>query len=81
MLDHLAGRPPVRARWSWPQPGPAGPLHPLLAALEAGAASAQEVARRLARPLGEVMGLLSEAELAGRVRRLPGAQYEVTRVH
>jgi DNA processing protein len=80
VLDHLAGRPPIRAM-ELARPGPAEPTSPVLAALEAGASSAQEVARRLSRPLGEVMGLLSEAELAGRVRRLPGAQYEVTRAH
>ncbi len=78
VLDHLAGRPPAIP----PLPAePVGPFSPLLAALEAGAVHAQDVARRLALPLGEVMSLLSQAELAGQVRRLPGAQYEVTRAH
>ena len=81
VLDHLAGRPPAGRR----EPVAAGPGGTLLAACwppsSEGAWSAQDVARRLALPLGEVMSLLSEAELAGRVRRLPGAQYEVTRAH
>jgi predicted Rossmann fold nucleotide-binding protein DprA/Smf involved in DNA uptake len=53
----------------------------LVGALGERARSAAEVASQLALPLAQVMGLLSAAELAGEVRRLPGGRYEVSRVH
>jgi DNA processing protein len=78
VLDYLAGRSPVIP--VDPVAEPEGPLSPLLAALASGAADAQQVARKLMLPLTEALALLSRAEIEGRVRRLPGAQYEVTRV-
>jgi len=44
-----------------------------------GTASAEGLALKLQRPLGEVLGVLTEAELKGRVRRLPGGRFEVPR--
>jgi DNA processing protein len=51
----------------------------LLLFLLEGAATAEALALKLHRPLGEVLGVLSEAELNGRVRRLPGGRFEVPR--
>jgi DNA processing protein len=53
----------------------------LAAVLVRGARSAEEVAARLELPMSRVMSLLSEAELEGWVKRLPGGRYEVSRVH
>jgi DNA processing protein len=64
-----------------PEPRVDGPFAQLAAALVPGPSSAQEVAVRLDLPIGRVMSLLSEAELTGRVQRLPGGRYEVSRVH
>jgi DNA processing protein len=48
-------------------------------ALMGGWATAEGVALKLRRPLGEVLGVLTEAELNGRVRKLPGGRFEVPR--
>jgi DNA processing protein len=58
-----------------------GPYQALGQALAGGgrAASAEELALKLRVPLAEVLGVLSEAELDGWVRRLPGGRYEVFR--
>lgn len=49
---------------------------PVLAALRADApASVEELQRRSGRPASEVLGRLTELELASRVRRLPGALF------
>jgi DNA processing protein len=49
---------------------------PVLAALSADApASVEDVQRRSGRPASEVLGRLTELELASRVRRLPGALF------
>jgi len=48
---------------------------PLLAALERGDRTAGELAAELGREAGEVLELLAELELEGRVRRLPGGYY------
>jgi DNA processing protein len=86
LLDRLAGRTPEGLPDGDLDGGAApaeddGPLAPVLTALQAGPADSQELARRLSWPLARVMSLLSQAEVEGRVRRLPGAHYEVTRVH
>jgi DNA processing protein len=88
VLDRLAGRTPEGLPDGGGNDvgendaaGDDGPLAPVLAALRAGTADPQELARRLTWPLARVLSLLSQAEVEGRVRRLPGAQYEVTRVH
>jgi DNA processing protein len=44
-----------------------------------GTATVEGLALKLQRPLGEVLGVLTEAELKGRVRRLPGGRFEVPR--
>jgi DNA processing protein len=85
VLDRLAGRTPV----GLPDPASApddggeddGPLAPMLAAMQVGNGDPQELARRLSLPLAKVLSLLSQAEVEGRVRRLPGAHYEVIGVH
>jgi DNA processing protein len=51
----------------------------LLTALQEGPDSPGSLARRLGLSLPSVMGLLTEAELEGRVRRAGGSQYEVLR--
>lgn len=58
-----------------------GPFHGVKQALLVlgGTATAEGVALKLQRPLGEVLGVLTEAELNGRVRRLPGGRFEVPR--
>jgi DNA processing protein len=49
---------------------------PLLAALRRGVpTSVEEIAARCARPLPELLAQLSELELSGRLRRLPGALF------
>ena len=56
----------------------------MLASLaEAGGAPAPAdvVARRLGRPVSEVLGALVEAELGGFVARAPGGRFEVLRGH
>jgi DNA processing protein len=72
LLAQLAGAPPP-AR----QVPPA--LAGLIAALDAGAAAPAEIARRLGTTVGQVLGQLAEAELAGWARRLPGGRFEVPR--
>lgn len=42
-----------------------------------GVATAEGLALKLQRPLGEVLGVLTDAELNGRVTRLPGGRFEV----
>jgi DNA processing protein len=65
-----------------PPPPPIPPRHEaLLTALGDGAHSPGALAQRLGLSLPSVMGLLMEAELAGRVRRAEGSQYEVLRGH
>jgi len=44
-----------------------------------GGATAEGLALKLQRPLGEVLGVLTDAELNGRVMRLPGGRFEVPR--
>ena len=44
-----------------------------------GVATAEGLALKLQRPLGEVLGVLTDAELNGRVMRLPGGRFEVPR--
>lgn len=44
-----------------------------------GVATPEGLALKLQRPLGEVLGVLTEAELNGRVARLPGGRFEVPR--
>jgi len=51
------------------------PTRPLLEALDACAAGADDLARRLGRPLLEVLAELAELELDGRVARAPGGLY------
>jgi DNA processing protein len=74
LFDALEGRavpaPPVPERQA-----------ALLAALGVGPDTAGSLARRLGLSLPSVMGLLTEAELEGRVRRAGGSQYEVLRGH
>jgi DNA processing protein len=53
----------------------------LITALADGPDSPGSLARRLGLSLPSLMGLLTEAELAGRVRRLGGSHYEVLRGH
>jgi DNA processing protein len=64
-----------------PEAPPPGPLGALLMALADGSDSVAGLARRLEAPISEVMSLLSEAELDGRVRRLGGGHYEVILAH
>jgi len=79
VLDVLAGRAPA--------PGPqlvfdcSSDMGRICAALSAGRASPEALASRLDLPIGEVMGLLGQAELEGRVRRSSDGLYEVSRVH
>jgi DNA processing protein len=56
-------------------------LAPLLAALAGAPAPADLVARKLGRPVAEVLGELGQAELAGLVVRAPGGRFEVLRGH
>jgi DNA processing protein len=56
-----------------------GALASVVAAVAAGAPTADLVARRLGRPVGEVLGSLLEAELAGLLTRGPGGRFEVPR--
>jgi DNA processing protein len=88
VLDRLAGRTPEGlsdegdgAVVAQVDEQDDGPLAPVLTALQAGPADLHELSRRLRWPLARLMSLLSQAEVEGRVRRLPGAHYEVTRVH
>jgi DNA processing protein len=62
---------------SLPAPaGADGPADPVLAALSADAPrSVEEVQRKSGRPASEVLGRLTELELASRVVRLPGALF------
>jgi DNA processing protein len=74
LFDALQGR-------ATPAPAPAVPARQaaLITALLAGADSPGSLARRLGLSLAQVMSVLTEAELDGRVRRAPGSQYEVLR--
>jgi DNA processing protein len=76
LWDALAGRGAVVA---------AAPVPPrqaaLITALAGGPDDPGSLARRLGLSLPTVMGLLTEAELEGRVRRAGGSQYEVLRGH
>ena len=83
VLDVLAGRVPERSPqlvlpWSKPADGA---LERVYRALSTGRASPEVLASRLDLPIGELMGLLGQAELEGRVRRSSGGLYEVSRVH
>jgi DNA processing protein len=84
VVDCILGRPSGRVAGleaADPDSGAGGAaLAPLLSMLAERARGAEDVARRLALPVHEVMSLISQAELAGRVTRLPGGQYEVSRV-
>jgi DNA processing protein len=72
LLARLAGEPaPARAV-------PAE-LAALIDALGAGPASPAELARRLGLAVGETLGCLAQAELAGWARRVPGGRFEVHR--
>jgi DNA processing protein len=73
--DALAGRPTA--------PRPALPQRhaALITALAAGPATPASLATLLGLPLPRVMGLLTEAELEGRVRRAGGSHYEVRGAH
>jgi len=55
-------------------------LGPLLEGLKKGSDPA-DLAKVLARPVGEVLALLVEAELEGFICRRPGGRFEVLRVH
>jgi DNA processing protein len=76
LWDALAGHAAVVA---------AAPVPPrqaaLITALADGPGDPGSLARRLGLSLPSVMGLLTEAELEGRVRRAGGSQYEVLRGH
>jgi DNA processing protein len=76
LWDALEGRAAVVA---------ASPVPPrqaaLITALADGPDDPGSLARRLGLSLPSVMGLLTEAELEGRVRRAAGSQYEVLRGH
>jgi DNA processing protein len=72
VLRVLAGAPVEPARVP-------SQLAPIVSALDAGAAAPAEVARRLGITLPEVLRQLTDAELSGWVRRLPGGKFEVPR--
>ena len=58
-----------------PRGEPEGPSGPLLAALEGGVRSVDELARMTGLAPARVLVLCSALELDGRVARLPGARY------
>lgn len=60
-------------------PGPAPPADPLLGAV-AGGASVDQIARRLGRPVTEVMASLARLEVEGRVVRLAGSRFALSGV-
>jgi DNA processing protein len=64
-----------------PPAPPPGRQAALIMALREGPDSPGSLARRLGLSLPSVMGLLTEAELEGRVRRAGGSQYEVLSGH
>jgi DNA processing protein len=74
VLDALAGK-------SRPSPLIPAKFRDIIAALGDGPASADVIARLSGRPLGEVLGVLFEAELSGLVVRVPGGRFEVPRGH
>jgi DNA processing protein len=76
LWDAVEGRAPSAAAAPLPERHAA-----LIAALGEGPDSPGSLARRLGLSLPSVMGLLTEAELEGRVRRAEGSQYEVLRGH
>ena len=51
----------------------------LCAAVGRGPTAVEDLALKLRIPVAEVLAVLCEAEMAGRVRRLPGGRYEVCR--
>jgi DNA processing protein len=53
------------------------PASPLLAALEGQTLTADELARSLARPVGDVLAELVELELGGAIVRGPGGLYRL----
>jgi len=72
----LAGTPvagPYRAG------GTTDPWGAVCAAIGRGPAPVEDVALKLRIPVAEVLAVLCEAEMAGRVRRLSGGRYEVCR--
>ena len=73
----LAG---VAPRITSPSIPPGHPLGPLVDALRSAPQAADGLSRRLGLPLPVVLIQLSQAEIAGWVRRAPGGAYEVTRV-
>jgi DNA processing protein len=54
---------------------PGGPGGRVVEALEAGPLSVDELTRRLGLPAAEILGLLTELELRGAVRRMPGMHF------
>ena len=59
--------------------GSKDPWGPVCAAIGRGLGSVEDVALKLRIPVAEVLAVLCEAEMAGRVRRLSGGRYEVCR--
>jgi len=59
--------------------GPPPQLAPVLAALAEVGGAVEAAARRLGRPVADVLGALCEAELEGFVVRAPGGRFEVLR--
>ena len=59
--------------------GSADPWGSVCAAIGRGPVSVEDVALKLRIPVAEVLAVLCEAEMAGRVRRLSGGRYEVCR--
>jgi len=57
----------------------ADPWAAVCAAVGRGSATVEDVALKLRIPVAEVLAVLCEADMAGRVRRLPGGRYEVCR--
>jgi DNA processing protein len=55
------------------------PWGEICAAVGRGPAGVEDVALKLRIPVAEVLAVLCEAEMAGRLRRLPGGRYEVCR--
>jgi DNA processing protein len=72
LLSALAGRAAAARRAP-------DALASLVEALRAGPASPADVARCLGIAVGEALGRLAEAELAGWARRVPGGKFEVPR--
>lgn len=85
LLEALSGRPPcpIRPPWRAAASGPAlgagvsADVFALIACLGAKGTEPDRIASELGWPLGRTLAALSEAELAGQVRRGPGGKFEV----